>query len=206
MNSQENRAAAGRSNRLNAKDFITIGIFSAISFVVMLVAGVTNLSPYTYLLYSVTYALFGGIIYLYIGVKIPKRGSLILIHIVPFLYMMFTGVQGMMSAAGLLVFSIIADWIADCRRRDIRRIRFSYLVFTLWASVVGEYRFFMDADAYFSEALRSGLDDGYVFVLRSFSDPKWWILSIVVTLVASVLGMLLASAVMKKYLVRAGVV
>lgn len=42
-----------KSEKLNSKDYITLGIYSTISFVIMLIAGITNLSPYTYLLYPI---------------------------------------------------------------------------------------------------------------------------------------------------------
>ena len=35
-------------NKLKAKDFITLGIYNVLFVIVMLIAGITNLTPYTY--------------------------------------------------------------------------------------------------------------------------------------------------------------
>lgn len=193
-----------KNEKLNSKDYITLGIYSAISFVIMLVAGITNLSPYTYLLYPITYALFNGVIYLYIVTKIPKKGAIILMNIVPILYLACTGVQGIISAASILIFAVIAEIIVGSDRTNMKKIQLSYLVFTAWASIGGEYRFFLFSEGYFTEALKSGLDPAYVNTLRGFVDFKWWIGTILVTIVASFLGMKLGAAIVKKHLKKAG--
>lgn len=194
-----------KSERLNSKDYITLGIYSAISFVIMLIAGITNLSPYTYLLYPVTYALFNGVIYLYIVTKIPKKGAIVLMNIVPILYLAFTGMQGIISALSILIFAVIAEIIVGNNRTDRRKILVSYLVFTAWASCGGEYRFFLFPEGYFAEALKSGLDPAYVDALRGFVDFRWWIGTILATIIASFLGVKLGEVIVKKHLKKAGV-
>lgn len=62
------------SNKLQIKDYINIGIFSAILMVLYLVAAMTNVTPITYLIYSPATAFVGAIPYLFITTKIPKRG------------------------------------------------------------------------------------------------------------------------------------
>ena len=66
--------------KLNIKDYITIGIFSAISFALMMVAAVMNLTPYTYLFYGVLVSFLGGPVYLLITLKVPKRGAIVIIQ------------------------------------------------------------------------------------------------------------------------------
>lgn len=194
-----------KNEKLNSKDYITLGIYSAISFVIMLIAGITNLSPYTYLLYPITYSLFNGVIYLYVVTKIPKRGSIVLMNIVPILYLVFTGVQGMISALAILVFALIAELIVGDDRTNMKKIQLSYIVFTGWASIGGEYRFFLSSEGYFAEALQSGLDPAYVDALRGFVDFRWWIGTFIVTIITSYLGMKLGTSIVKKHLKKAGV-
>lgn len=194
-----------KSKKLNSKDYITLGIYSAISFVIMLIAGITNLSPYTYLLYPITYALFNGVIYLYIVTKIPKKGAIVLMNIIPVLYLAITGVQGIISALSILIFAVIAELITGNDRKNRRKILISYLIFTAWASCGGEYRFFLFPEGYFAEALESGLDPAYVDALRSFLDFRWWIGTILATVIASFLGIKIGEVIVKKHLKKAGV-
>lgn len=195
-----------QDKKLNSKDYITLGIYSAISFVIMLVAGITNLSPYTYLFYPITDALLNGVIYLYIVTKIPKKGAILILNVVPVLYLAFTGVQGLLSAGSILLFAILAELILGNHRTKRKKIELSYVVFCGWASIGGEFRFFLLPDGYFKEALKSGLDPAYVNALKGFSDWKWWVGTILVTVLAAYGGMKIGETVVKKHLKKAGVV
>ncbi len=194
------------NNKWKAKDFITLGIYNVIFIVTMFVAAVTNLTPYTYLFYPFTGALFSGFVFLMTITKIPKKGSIVLMSLVTIVYLSATGVQGMISAASLLVFAVIAEVILGSSRKNSRRIRLSYVVFTCWMSVGGEFRIFVFPDSYFAEALQSGLSPSYVEILRGMSSWGWWVASIAAGLMGAFLGMLLAETMMKKHLQRAGVV
>lgn len=193
-------------NKLKAKDFITLGIYNVLFVIVMLIAGITNLTPYTYLFYPFTGALFSGFIFLLAVAKVPKRGCIVLMSLVMIIYLAATGVQGMISAISILIFAIIAEFILGSDRKNSKRIMIAYIVFTCWMSVGGEFRMFVFPDAYFAEALQSGLDPSYVEILRGMSSWGWWLISIAAGLVGAFLGILLAKALMKKHLQRAGIV
>lgn len=193
-------------NKLKAKDFITLGIYNVLFVIVMLIAGITNLAPYTYLFYPFTGALFSGFIFLLAVEKVPKRGCIVLMSLVMIIYLAATGVQGMISAISILIFAIIAEFILGSDRKNSKRIMIAYIVFTCWMSVGGEFRMFVFPDAYFAEALQSGLDPSYVEILRGMSSWGWWLISIAAGLVGAFLGILLAKALMKKHLQRAGIV
>lgn len=193
-------------NKLKAKDFITLGIYNVLFVIVMLIAGITNLTPYTYLFYTFTGALFSGFIFLLAVAKVPKKGCIVLMSLAMIIYLAATGVQGMISAASILIFAIIAEIILGSDRKNSKRIMIAYVIFTCWMSVGGEFRMFVFPDSYFAEALQSGLDPSYVEILRGMSSWGWWLISIAAGLVGAFLGILLAKALMKKHLQRAGIV
>ena len=100
------------SNKLQIKDYINIGIFSAILMVLYLVAAMTNVTPITYLIYSPATAFVGAIPYLFITTKIPKKGTVLLFAVVPFLYfLLLAGTEGLIVAAFFAVFAILAELI-----------------------------------------------------------------------------------------------
>lgn len=193
------------NRKLNAKDFITLGIYNVIFIIVMLLAGITNLTPYTYLFYPFTGALLGGFIFLMTVTKVPKRGSIVLMSLLMIVYLFATGVQGMISAVSILIFSILAELILGNARKSSKRITIAYIVFSCWMSVGGEFRMFVFPEDYFAEALQSGLDASYVDILRGMTSWGWWAVSIAAGLIGAFLGIVLAKALMKKHLQRAGV-
>lgn len=73
-------------------------------------------------------------------------------------------------------------------------------------TVGGEFRMFVFPDAYFAEALQSGLDPSYVEIVRGMSSWGWWLVSMGAGLAGAVLGILLAKPLMKRHLQRAGIV
>lgn len=116
-------------NKLKAKDFITLGIYNILFVVVMLIAGITNLTPYTYLFYPFTGALFGSFIFLLAVTKVPKKGCLVLLSLVMIIYLSITGVQGMISAASLFVFAVIAEIVLGSERKNSKRIMIAYAIY-----------------------------------------------------------------------------
>lgn len=195
-----------QENKWKVKDFITIGIYNVIFVVLMLLAGITNLTPYTYLFYPFTGMLFGAILFLLAAVKVPKRGSILLMSMLMIIYLFATGVQGMISAVSILIFAIIADLILSRNRKSSKCIMAAYLVFSGWMTIGGEFRIFVFPEAYFKEALESGLNESYVEILRGMTSWGWWAVSILAGLLGAFLGMLFARAMMKKHLQRAGIV
>ncbi len=192
--------------RLQAKDFITLGIYNVIFVFIMLVAGITNLTPYTYLFYPFTGALLGSFVFLLALIKVPKKGTVILMSLGLIIYLFLTGVQGMVSAISILIFAVLAEFVLGDDRKNGKRIIIAYMIYSCWMAIGGEFRFFVFPDSYFTEALNSGLDPAYVEILRSMSIWWWWLISSGVGILGAFLGMLLANCLLKKHLKRAGIV
>lgn len=194
-------------NKLQAKDYINIGIFSAILMVMYLIASVTNLMPASYLFYSPATAFLGAIPYMIITAKVPKKGAVILFSIVPLLYfLLLAGVEGMIVAAFILVFSVCADLILGNDRTSFKRLLISYLVYSCWNAVGGQFRLFVFTDSYLEYAEAIGLAESYVDYLRSHATTLSWVLIIAGSLFAALLGVLFSRAIFKKHLKKAGIV
>ncbi|MGL6201893.1 MAG: MptD family putative ECF transporter S component [Lachnospiraceae bacterium] len=194
-------------NKLQAKDYINIGIFSAILMVMYLIASVTNLMPASYLFYSPATAFLGAIPYMIIMAKVPKRGAVILFSIVPLLYfLLLAGVEGVIVAAFIVVFSVFAEIILGNDRTSFKRLLISYLIYSCWNAVGGQFRLFVFTDSYLEYAESIGLAAPYVDYLRSHATTISWILIIAGSLLAALLGVLFSRAIFKKHLKKAGVV
>lgn len=194
------------SNKLQIKDYINIGIFSAILMVLYLVAAMTNVTPITYLIYSPATAFVGATPYLFITTKIPKKGTVLLFAVVPFLYfLLLAGTEGMIVAAFFAVFAILAELILGNDRKNFKRITISYIVFAMWNAIGGQFRLFATTESYLEYAKNLGLSEVYIDFLRSQANYFTWAIVIVGSIVAAVVGIYLSRLIFKKHLIKAGI-
>ena len=90
-------------NNLRAKDLITTAIFTVVMILVFFVGSITlGMIPVFYPFFIAIIAVPGGIIWLYMRTKVPKRFSIAIQCIVMALVFSFMGV-GPFLALGLLV-------------------------------------------------------------------------------------------------------
>ena len=98
-----------KTDSLQTKDFITIGVFSLIYFAVSFtIGGLAQMTPITFPFMPMIVALFTGSIFMLYATKIPKRGSIFILGILAGLLLFITGMFWMMS-----VFFIVLGFIAD---------------------------------------------------------------------------------------------
>ena len=194
------------SNKLQVKDYINIGIFSAILMVLYLIAAMRNITPITYLIYSPATAFVGAIPFLFITTKIPKKGTVLLFAIVPLLYfLLLAGTEGMIVAAFFVVFAIIAELILGNDRKNFKRITVSYIVFAMWNAIGGQFRLFATTDSYLEYAKNLGLSEVYIDFLRSQANYFTWAIVILGSVVTAVIGIYSSRLIFKKHLTKAGI-
>lgn len=194
------------SDKLQIKDYINIGIFSAILMVLYLIAALTNVTPITYLIYSPATAFVGALPYLFIVTKIPKKGTVLLFSVIPLLYfLLLAGTEGMIVAAFFAAFAIVAELILGNDRKNFKRILASYIVFSMWNAIGGQFRLFATTDSYLEFAKNLGLNETYIDFLRTQANYFTWALVIAGSIVAAVIGIYLSRAIFKKHLVKAGI-
>lgn len=194
------------NTKMEGKDYITCGIFSAISLVVLMVAAVANITPYTALLYTSVYALLNGVVFLLLNAKVPKRGMIVLFSIVPILFFMVRGWENMLVALSMLVFALLAELIIGKDRLNMKRITIAYVVYTAFLSIGGSAGMFLNTDVYCDNALSRGVSPDMVEALRGLLNYGTWAIMIAATAVASVLGIYLGRSLLKKHLKKAGLV
>ena len=171
-----------------------------------LVAAMTNVTPITYLIYSPATAFVGAIPYLFITSKIPKKGTVLLFAVVPFLYfLLLAGTEGMIVAAFFVVFAILAELILGNDRKNFKRITISYIVFAMWNAIGGHFRLFATTESYLEYAKNLGLSEVYIDFLRSQANYFTWAIVIVGSIVAAVVGIYLSRLIFKKHLIKAGI-
>lgn len=196
-----------KNKKLQAKDYITAGIFSALCIVVMLIAAIVNISGYTTAFYPTVASFFIGILYVILLVKVPKRGVLLIFGIVPCIYFFLSGVlEGLIGAGCVIAFSLIAEAILSKHHDSVKYITVSGVIYTLYLSLAGSAEHFLLTDTYCDNALAAGVNETVVEQMRVMFNLKWmWPIVILSTALFTYFGILIGRRIMKKHLKKAGI-
>ena len=99
----------GASDKMKAKDFITLGIFTVLFFAVVMVCIFASAATVvTFAFGSAIAAIPGGIIYMLMRAKVPKAGSVLLSGVVIGLIEFLIG-AGWAVAVGFIAGAVIAE-------------------------------------------------------------------------------------------------
>lgn len=127
-----------QSDKLQTRDFISVGIFSLIyAAVAFVIGGLAQMTPITFPFMPMVVALFTGTVFMLYVAKIPKRGAIIILGVIAGILLFITGMFWMMSAF-FIVLGIIADFIcASGRFKSFKKNMAAYCLFAL--SPMGAY-------------------------------------------------------------------
>ena len=151
--------------KLKARDFITIGIFTAILWVVqMIIMYLGFLSPFVVAGYSVLIPIATGIPMMLYYARIEKFGMLTITSIIVAILLFIFG-MGFLGAPICIVSGIIADLIAKSGKyKSWKKTVISCGVFNLWVSA-SYLPLVFTADSYQQSLLEGGYDAAFVDTL-----------------------------------------
>lgn len=189
--------------KIQPKDLITIGIFTAIMFVVCMGVAMLGYIPIFIPLLSVLVPLVGGIPFMLFLTKVKKFGMVLIMSV---LIGLITGLMGMgvwviITGPG---FGILAELIFKSGHyKSAGKSILGYGVFSMW--VIGNYiPIVVTRDNYFS-MLVSGYGQEYAETLMGYI-PDWSLIPLLAaSFVAGILGGFLGKSLLKKHFVRAGI-
>ena len=191
-------------NKLQAKDLINVGIFTAIYFVLFFAGMMLGYIPIFIPLLGLVCPIICGIPFMLYLTKVKKFGMVTLSGII-------LGLLNMLIGSGVLVlifgiaFGVAADLIMKSGK--YKRWTFTLLgngVFSLW--IMGFVsRMFLTRTEFF-DSLVSSYGQEYVDTLMSYTPGWMFLVLFVVTFLGGILGALLGKAVLKKHFEKAGIV
>ena len=202
MKGKEIMSKKTNSNRLNGRDLINIGIYSAIYLVLAIALAMTGLIPIFLILLSSMYGLICGVPFMLFLTKVKKPGMIFIMSVIMGVVMMATGMTWMP-----IPFSVVTGLIAEVvyRSGNYKSMKAAVLtcgVFPMWAC--GNYLpLFLQRDQYFADRANYGQD--YVDAVMSMT-PNWmFFVLLIMTFVAGILGGLIGKKLLKKHFVKAGI-
>ena len=190
-------------NKLQGKDLINVGIFTAIYFVVMMAIAMLGFIPIFLPLLIVLVPLIGGIVMMLYYSKVQKFGMVSLTGLICGILMLLTG-MGYWSIITGAVFGVLADLVLKSGDyKSAKKSILGYAVFSLW--MVGTYipMYFMVEDSWASFAASFG--EKYADRVMAVM-PMWSIILVVAGIfVFAILGGLLGKTLLKKHFAKAGI-
>ncbi len=194
-----------KTEKLNIRDLITIGILSAVFAVVYVGIGMfTGSTPIGWLFTNAILALPLGIVYMLLLAKVPKKGAALILGVVFCLVMILMG-HWWPSTLLVAVFALIAEIVSTI----IGKKRFSamltaFVIYMIGFPVAGFAPLVWFKDAYIS-AYPPETAAYYEGLAALLGGGLFWLI-LLATAVGAVIGAFLGKSVLKKHFVKAGIV
>ncbi len=191
------------NERLETKDLINIGIFTAIYFVVFFATGMLGYIPVMMLALPFLCPLVAGIPFMLFLTRVRKFGMVTIMGILLSLLMVLTGHPWVVLPFAIAV-AVAGDLILKSGGyRNWGSIRMGYAVVSQWMTGLMAPFFFM-RESYFA-GIREGYGDTYADTLMALTPT--WVFGLVIVLVVlgALAGAQLGKAALKKHFQRAGI-
>lgn len=195
--------ASKAGGKLSGKDFINIGIFTAIYFVVVFAVACLGFVPILMAAICGIIPLIAGIPYMLYLTRARKFGMITVLGLLIGIIMFITG-MGYFSIATGFIFGLLADliWKSGCYA-DASRAVLSHGVFSCW--IIGNFLpFLLTADTYLP-TVRAQYGDAYVNELMTYLQPELYPVLLVACFVTGIIGGFIGRAILKKHFKRAGI-
>lgn len=193
--------------RLKGKDLITIGIFSAIYFVInfifMLCGGI---HPIMWMLMPGFIAVFAGIPFMLMVAKVQKTGAVFLMGFITGLIYFATG----QFTVVILIFMVISCGLAEISRyvskyNSFKGNALSYLFFS-YGMVGSPLPIWLFRADFLAQIQEQGMPADYVSAVEALSSNSMLVVLFVAPAIGAVIGMFIAKALFKKHFEKAGIV
>lgn len=194
-----------KTNKLTAKDFITVGIFTAILFVVEFAIGMLGyIHPYIVASYVVFLPIVASIPMMLFYTKTEKFGMITIMSVLMAIIMFVTG-MGYLGAPLVVISGLIADLIAKAGGyKNFKNIMFSYAIFGLWVCA-NFFPILITAKQYKKDLVDSGFSAEYCNSLFKAINTKTIAILVVICFVFGLIGAVIGKAAVKKHFEKAGI-
>ena len=193
-------------NKLTVPDLISVGVFTALYFVLVTVATFTCalLPGVGNIVLPALAALISGSVYMLLAAKLQKFGGITSMGLVMGLFFFVSG-HFVLSFAANIVCGLLADLIAARDKfRSKKLLLVSYVVFSYGLTGPILPLWFMK-DAYIANLTARGKDAAYINTLFAPINNGSFVAAMAAILVCAVLGGLFGQRMMKKHFEKAGI-
>lgn len=193
------------TNRLSVKDLATIGIFSAIMIVLFIVFSIVTGASlfFNMILNAVFVALILAPFFVYMSMKVAKPGVALIYNLLQ--AVLATIFMGPFMIPWFVGGGIIAElaMIGKDSYKNIKRITIAWIITSLTRAAHGMSEIWFFKDAF----LKTGVSqEQFQIQSQYYTDPKWIIISLTLTVLAAVLGCYLGNKMSQKHFRKTGII
>lgn len=188
------------------RDLITIGIFSAIYFVINFAFMLLGMIPIMWILMPALIALFTGVPFMLMCAKVQKPGAVILMGLITGLIYFITG----QFTVVILITFVIGCGLAELARYYTKYNSFmgntvSFACFSI-GMIGSPLPIWLFKEGFLEQISSQGMSADYVASIEALSSTGVLILMIAATIILSFVGAFIAKKLFKKHFTKAGIV
>ena len=191
------------SRKLSGKDLITIGIFSAIYFVLNLAAMITGFVPVLWLLLpGVT-----GIPFLLMASKVRKPGAVLIMGTITALLYFVTGQFTVLLLITFAIACILSELYRAVTKYDnsFTHMMISF-VFFCYGMLGSPLAIWVYKDSFLAQIQQNGMSAEYVRSLSGLISTPMLIVLCISPVIGGMIGALIAKGLFRKHFKKAGIV
>ena len=192
---------------MSGKDVITVGIFSAIYFVInfafMLLGGI---HPVLWMLMPGFIAVFAGIPFMLMVAKVQKLGAVFLMGLITALIYFATGQFTLVILISMASTCILAEVVrAVTKYNSFKGNSIAYVIFSL-GMVGSPLPIWLFKADFLAQITEQGMPADYVAAVEALSSNAMLIVLFVAPIIGGIIGAFIARSLFKKHFVKAGIV
>ncbi len=191
-------------NKLQVKDFIAVGLFAAIYYVVLFATMMLGYIPVLIAFLTFFTGITGGIPFMLFLTRVKRFGMVSLFGLVCGILTLLIG-SGIYPFLTAVLFGILADIILKSGKYEgSRHTVWAYCVFCFW-TMGFTVNVYLVSNQTYMDSIKSAYGEEYVSALMNLM-PGWmlWV-GLAVTLGGGFLGGILGKKVLRKHFEKAGI-
>lgn len=195
------------TNKLQAKDLVTIGIFSAIYFVVNLIVMVSGgITPLLWIFMPPILSLLCGVIYMLLVAKVQKTGAVLIMGLITSVIYVATGQFTLVLLVTFSASCIMAEVIRKITSyKNFKGNLLGYAFFSL-GMVGSPLPIWLFREDFSNQMVTQGMPADYVAIMNAVT-PNWLLaVMILATFLLAFVGGLIGKVILKKHFEKAGMV
>lgn len=193
--------------KIVGKDLISIGIYTAILFVLNFIGMFAAIIPPLWIVLPGVAGILTGIPYMMMCVKVRKPGAVLIMGAIVALLYFITG-----QFTVLLLVTFVAACVLAEAVRFLTHYKDTFLSLTLsficfcYGMTGSPLPIWLYGESFFQQIAENGMTEDYISALQSFTSPLAMVVMLISPIVGGFIGALLAKLLFKKHFKKAGIV
>ncbi len=196
--------AQDESRRLKGRDLITIGIFFALYFALMMVPMlISGIHPMIWVLFPGFAAILCAVPFMLLCARVQKPFCVLIMGLVICLLFAMSG-YFTLAVGTILCVSIIAEiirWRTGYSSYFGNAVAFVFFSYGMTCSPLPIWLY---NESFMAQISNQGMSAEYVAACSQVSDPIFMVVCLVFTAIGAIIGTLITRALFKKHFIKAG--